>query len=171
MPVATARRTATTTSSSLVNRTTKSSRSTKLHSISEAQVKAWSEALKARNAVNNNEDERELDDEDEYPFKDQDLVWVRTKGAKWVYGKVSGGPSLIRAGRTRYSKEGLFYPVKFGDKLHLRKYFAPTNGDIKLDTKAVRRSMIQEGLIDGDTTDDDDGTEALSDPSDSSYVD
>ncbi|PPQ69232.1 hypothetical protein CVT25_006949 [Psilocybe cyanescens] len=163
MPVATAHRL--TTSSSLVNRTSKSSVPTKLHSINEAQVKAWSEALTVR-ALHNTEEELEPEDEAEYPFKDQDLVWVRTKGAKWLYGKVSGGPSLIRAGRTRYRKEGLFYPVKFGDRLHLRKYFAPTNGEIKPDTKAVRRSMIQEGLIDGDTDENEE-----SDPSDGSYVD
>ncbi|KAF8972521.1 hypothetical protein BDZ97DRAFT_838572 [Flammula alnicola] len=92
-----------------------------------------------------------LEDSLEYPFQDQDPVWIRTQGHNWVFGKVAG--RNIRVGQTRYRREGFFYPVNFGSKFNLRKYFAPTNAEIKPDTEEVRQLLREEGWLDsGDST-------------------
>lgn len=83
-------------------------------------------------------------------------------------GEVSG--QAIRIGKTRAvgiyfvcqncslilyikSKRGRFYPVKFGQKRNLRKYFAPGNGEIKPNTPDVRELLWEEGFIDLNATD------------------
>jgi len=48
------------------------------------------------------------------------------------------------------SKQGFYYPVNFGSKYHVRKYFAPMNGEIKADTEAVRLLLRDAGWLDYD---------------------
>ncbi|KDR68738.1 hypothetical protein GALMADRAFT_78103, partial [Galerina marginata CBS 339.88] len=80
----------------------------------------------------------------------QDEVWIRTKEYNWCFGKVVG--RAIRVGQTRHRKQGFYYPVNFGSKQNVRKYFAPLNGEIKPNTKAVRQLLIQEGWIEDEST-------------------
>ncbi|KAG7090584.1 hypothetical protein E1B28_009690 [Marasmius oreades] len=85
----------------------------------------------------------DLDDGWGYTFQAGESVWVRTAGGNWLRGKVCG--DITRKGRTR-TTEGLFYPVKFDNKL--RKYFAPLNGEIKPDTPHTRRLLKEAGYVD-----------------------
>ncbi|KAF8816632.1 hypothetical protein BYT27DRAFT_7076590, partial [Phlegmacium glaucopus] len=78
----------------------------------------------------------------------QDPVWVRTKESNWCYGRVTG--RQIRVGQTRHSKQGLYYPVNFGSKNNVRKYFAPMNGEIKPDSDEVRLLLEDAGWIEYD---------------------
>jgi len=128
-----------------------SSSSTKLRSITPEEAHGWSKTLASRSHLCN--DLYDLDEPVEYPFKVHDRVWVRTKKEKWCQGRVSG--QAIRVGQTRHQKQGLFYPVNFGSKYNLRKYFAPMNGEIKPDTKSVRRILAQEGWIEAEEIEDD----------------
>lgn len=48
------------------------------------------------------------------------------------------------------NKQGFYYPVNFGSKNHLRKYFAPMNGEIKPDTEEVRLLLREGGWLDDD---------------------
>ena len=88
-----------------------------------------------------------------------DPVWIRASSGDWQSGVVSG---QVRIGQTRQvsrfratallplthlptQKEGLFYPVIYGDKV--RKYFAPQNGEIKPDTPQTRRLLEEAGWL------------------------
>jgi len=130
----------------------------KLRPITPVETDAWTTAL--RNQSSSNFEFIDLDEPHEYPFKDQDPVWVRTKEDNWCYGQVTG--RSIRVGHTRYSKQGFYYPVNFGVKNHLRKYFAPMNGEIKPDTEEVRLLLRESGWLDDD--------DALTMDSSSSYT-
>ena len=46
------------------------------------------------------------------------------------------------------SKQGFYYPVNFGLNNHLRKYFAPMNGEIKPDSEEVRLLLRDSGWLD-----------------------
>ncbi|KAF8174734.1 hypothetical protein BJ912DRAFT_989618 [Pholiota molesta] len=147
MPVAStskrnSRKTASVTQGSL-----RSKKGHMLRVINQPETVAWSEALKNASLLESGFET--LDEACEYPFKDQDPVWVRTKGDKWTFGKVSG--RIIRKGPTRYQQHGLFYHVNFGPKYNVRKYFAPMNGEIKPDTEAIRRLLRDEGWLGSDT--------------------
>lgn len=48
------------------------------------------------------------------------------------------------------SRQGFYYPVNFGLKKHLRKFFAPMNGEIKPDTEEVRLLLRDYGWLDND---------------------
>ncbi|KAF9261967.1 hypothetical protein L218DRAFT_960925 [Marasmius fiardii PR-910] len=85
----------------------------------------------------------DLDDGWGYTFQAGESVWVRTAGGNWLRGRVSS--EITRKGFTRMN-EGLFYPVKFDNKL--RKYFAPLNGEIKPDTPHTRRLLKEAGYED-----------------------
>jgi hypothetical protein len=89
-----------------------------------------------------------------------DRVWIRTEGGNWHPGKVSSasvkrgltrqvlGPSLDKARCLEIialQKEGLFYPVIF--RKHIRKHFAPLNGEIKPDTPRTRTLLRQAGWL------------------------
>ncbi|KAH7907423.1 hypothetical protein BJ138DRAFT_500117 [Hygrophoropsis aurantiaca] len=81
------------------------------------------------------------DDPDEpwlYRFEIGDAVWIRTAGGAWREGQVSGPPKV---GPTRES-QGLYYPVTFGTKPRLRKYFASLNGELKPHTPQITELII-----------------------------
>ncbi|KAF8168467.1 hypothetical protein B0H34DRAFT_685643 [Crassisporium funariophilum] len=120
----------------------------KLRSITPAEFEAWNETVD--NSDYYNFEFIHLDEPHEYPFKDQELVWVRTKEDNWCPGKVTG--RVIRVGQTRHSKQGFYYPVNFGSKNHLRKYFAPMNGEIKPNTEEIRILLRDGGWIDDDAS-------------------
>ena len=48
------------------------------------------------------------------------------------------------------SKQGFYYPVNFGLNNHLRKYFAPMNGEIKPDSEEVRLLLRDSGWLNDD---------------------
>ncbi|KAF9482352.1 hypothetical protein BDN70DRAFT_435834 [Pholiota conissans] len=146
MPVAsTSKRVNRRNASSAAQATLSAKKSSMLRIINEPETLAWSEALKNESVLNTSFES--LDEACDYPFKNRDPVWVRTKGDKWTFGKVSG---VIRTGPTRY-QQGFFYHVNFGPKHNVRKYFAPMNGEIKPDTQKVRRLLRDEGWIGSDT--------------------
>ncbi|KJA21950.1 hypothetical protein HYPSUDRAFT_41567 [Hypholoma sublateritium FD-334 SS-4] len=122
----------------------------------EPETHALKEALHAPSILEYNFEN--LEKPCEYPFKARDLVWVRTKGDKWMSGKVSG---RVRVGPTRNQEQGFWYHVNFGPKFNVRKYFAPMNGEIKPDTHEVRQLLRDEGWIasDSEMSDDSEYTE------------
>ncbi|KAF9560244.1 hypothetical protein CPC08DRAFT_636812 [Agrocybe pediades] len=77
----------------------------------------------------------------------EDKVWVRTGKEIWCSGKICR--KGFRVGQTRVSRtnKGFYYHVQFGSRMHLRKFFAPMNGEIKPNTEAVRQILEQEGWI------------------------
>ncbi|KAF9042182.1 hypothetical protein BJ165DRAFT_1486055 [Panaeolus papilionaceus] len=133
------------TSSSASSRTSSDGGGNKLRSATSDETRDHTQALKAIQSIDAYKVE-DLDDPINYPFQDQDSVWVRTKEDKWCTGKING--KVIRVGKTRESKEGFYYPVHFGAKSNLRKFFAPMNGEIKPDTEWVRRLLEDAGWID-----------------------
>ena len=87
-------------------------------------------------------------------------MWIRTREDNWYRGRVSGHPRVGKTRQVRSSlhpnmlreflinmpqgKIGLYFPVDFGAKSHVRKYFSPLNGDIKPDIEEIR-SILRQG--------------------------
>ncbi|PPQ98077.1 hypothetical protein CVT26_003303 [Gymnopilus dilepis] len=116
---------------------------TKLRSSTPEEIELWSEKVDRRSCLL---DIYDLDEAIDYPFRDGDSVWVKTKEENWCQGRVVG--RSIRVGQTRRQKQGFYYPVNFGTKSNIRKYFAPLNGEIKPDIRVVRHLLLQDGWID-----------------------
>ncbi|KAJ3501527.1 hypothetical protein NLJ89_g9296 [Agrocybe chaxingu] len=126
--------------------TPESGPSNKLREMTRKELEQWHKSLHRRDEYEPSFDD--LDEASDYPFQDQDSVWVCTKQKKWCPGKVTG--RTPRIGNTRIRKEGHFYAVSFGSRSHLRKYFAPLNGEMKPDSEEVRELLRSDGWLPDD---------------------
>ncbi|KAF8907654.1 hypothetical protein CPB84DRAFT_1843872 [Gymnopilus junonius] len=90
---------------------------TKLRSSTPDELEQWAEKVDRRTSLL---DIYDLDEAIDYPFRDGDVVW---------------------------QKQGFYYPVNFGAKSNIRKYFAPLNGEIKPDARVVRHLLLNEGWL------------------------
>jgi len=59
---------------------------------------------------------------------------------------------------TMKRKQGLYYPVNFGTRFNVRKYFAPLNGEIKPDTEEVRELLRLSDWLDDDAASESSGS-------------
>ncbi|KAI0034968.1 hypothetical protein K488DRAFT_25057, partial [Vararia minispora EC-137] len=86
----------------------------------------------------------DLDEPWPYEFRPGQSVWVKASDGNWYGGEISG--SRVKRGPTR-QKEGVFYPVAFRLPTHhnIRKFFAPLNGEIKPDSRCVRKLLREAG--------------------------
>ncbi|EJD04528.1 uncharacterized protein FOMMEDRAFT_28202 [Fomitiporia mediterranea MF3/22] len=87
----------------------------------------------------------DLDEEWDFHPKAGESVWVKMTVSDrevWYQGQVRGKP---RPGTVRGGRQGDFYSVRYGTKTSKLGYFAPLLGDIKPDTRQVRRLLEEEG--------------------------
>ncbi|KIM39067.1 hypothetical protein M413DRAFT_12387 [Hebeloma cylindrosporum] len=82
---------------------------------------------------------KHLDDlwDSDHVFQRGDGVWVKTTEGNWLQGRVMH--NKVRVGTTRLEQQGYYYEVRFGNRMNLRRWFAPRNGEIKPDSKSLQR--------------------------------